>query len=443
MGRSGDSERWGIVGGGFLGMTLAYRLAKEGRDVTLFEGADQLGGLASPWNLGGVVWDRHYHVILLSDSYLRSLLSLLGLEKELKWVETRTGFYTDGKLYSMSNTLEFFRFPPLGLIGKVRLGATIFYASKIRDWKSLEKILVSDWLIKWSGNHTFEKIWLPLLRAKLGENYKKASAAFIWSTIQRMYAARRTGLKKEMFGYIPGGYARIIDSFSRALCYEKVTIKLRHVVRNVQGIASGGVSVECENGYRDAFDQVALTMASPIAAAICPELSEDEQERHIGIQYQGIICASLLLKKPLKNFYVTNITEDWVPFTAVIEMTALVDNREFGGNTLVYLPKYVPPGDPAFVLSDSEVEEMFIDALLKMYPHISRGDLLSFRISRVPFVLAIPTLNYSEFLPPMETSIPGVRIINSAHILNGTLNVNETLQLAGQAADRLLNNRSS
>src|SRR4030042_2798747 len=135
MGRSGNSERWGIVGGGFIGRTLAYRVAQQGRDVTLFEGADQLGGLASPWNLGGVVWDRHYHVILLSDTYLRALLSLLGLEKELKWVETRTGFYTDGKLYSMSNTLELFRFPPLGLLGKVRLGATIFYASKIRDWK--------------------------------------------------------------------------------------------------------------------------------------------------------------------------------------------------------------------------------------------------------------------------------------------------------------------
>ena len=46
-----------------------------------------------------------------------------------KWffgVETKTGFYTDGKLYSMSNSLEFLRFPPLGLLSKLRLGATIF-----------------------------------------------------------------------------------------------------------------------------------------------------------------------------------------------------------------------------------------------------------------------------------------------------------------------------
>src|SRR5712691_7711902 len=126
-----------------LGMTLALRLAQRGHLVTLFEGAGQLGGLASAWELGDVVWDRHYHVILLSDMHLRGLLDELGLGDELVWKETRTGFYTDGKLYSMSNTLEFLRFPPLGLTDKLRLGATIFYASRVRHWQKLETIAVT------------------------------------------------------------------------------------------------------------------------------------------------------------------------------------------------------------------------------------------------------------------------------------------------------------
>src|SRR5436309_7492530 len=118
------SQRWGIVGGGFLGMTLAHRLAQHGQDVTLFEAAPQLGGLAAAWNLGDVVWDRHYHVTLLSDTSLRKILDELGLEQDMRWVQTRTGFYMDGQLYSMSNSLEFLRFPPLSLLGKIRLGAT-------------------------------------------------------------------------------------------------------------------------------------------------------------------------------------------------------------------------------------------------------------------------------------------------------------------------------
>ncbi|HXG85881.1 MAG TPA: hypothetical protein VNI84_17810, partial [Pyrinomonadaceae bacterium] len=74
---------------------------------------------------------------------------------------------------SMSNTLEFLQFPPLDLISKFRLGATIFYASKVKDWKALEKISVEDWLTKLSGKKTFEKMWKPLLKAKLGEAYRK------------------------------------------------------------------------------------------------------------------------------------------------------------------------------------------------------------------------------------------------------------------------------
>ena len=79
----------------------------------------------------------------------------------------------------------------------------------------METLPVDQWLRRWSGRRTFERFWLPLLRAKLGDAYQQASAAFIWATIQRLYAARRTGLKKEMFGYVPGGYARIARPLRR------------------------------------------------------------------------------------------------------------------------------------------------------------------------------------------------------------------------------------
>ncbi len=418
-------------------MTLALRLAQQGNQVTLFESAHQFGGLTSAWRLGNILWDRHYHVTLLSDSHIRSLLTELGLEQDMKWVETKTGFFTDGKLYSMSNTLEFLSFPALGLIDKLRLGFTIWYASKVKNWKKLEKIPVSTWLRKLSGDRTFEKIWLPLLRSKLGENYRIASASFIWAIIARMYAARRTGLKKEMFGYLPGGYARLLSRFVEVLSEHKVEMKVGHRVSQVIRKA-GQVQLEFTNGQIESFDQVVLTMASPIAAQVCQGLSHLEYERLKNIEYQGIICASLLLKKPLASYYVTNITDAWVPFTGVIEMSALVDRSEFEQRSLVYLPKYVSGNDVAFQLTDDQLKEEFIQTLVLMYPNFDRSDVLAFRVSRVRQVFAISTLNYSEKLPPMHTSIEGVHIVNSAHILNGTLNVNETVLLAERSAAELL-----
>jgi protoporphyrinogen oxidase len=437
-----NPKHWAIIGGGILGMTLAHRLRQQGQTVTIFESGKQLGGLAAAWTLGGVVWDRHYHVTLLSDSRLRGLLSELGLEKEMQWVQTRTGFYTGGKLYSMSTTLEFLRFPPLGLVEKLRLGVTLLVASKLRQWQKLEKILATDWLTQWSGQKTVQKIWAPLLRAKLGENYKKASAAFIWAIIARMYAARRTGLKKEMFGYVPGGYARVLQRFGDLLSAEHVDVKLGRGVKAIRQRPCGDVCVELSDGREEAFARVVLTTPAPIAAALCASLPDEEKSKLTSIQYQGIVCASVLLKKPLAGFYVTNITDSWVPFTAVIEMSALVGRKPFGGNALVYLPKYVSPDDAFFSLPDDEIQRRFIGALRRMYPHLDDADVVSFRISRVRYVFPLSTLGYSERLPPIQTSLPGVYMVNSAHIVNGTLNVNETIRLADLAAAQLMASRA-
>jgi protoporphyrinogen oxidase len=435
-------QSWAILGGGILGMTLALRLAQQGQRVTLYESSKELGGLASAWQLEDILWDRHYHVTLLSDSHNRSLLRELGLEQELNWVETKTGFYTGGRMVSMSNSLEFLKFPPINLIDKARLALTIIHASRINDWHALEQIPVEEWLRKWSGANTTDKIWLPLLRAKLGANYTKASAAFIWATIARMYAARRSGLKKEMFGYVPGGYARILSRMQEVLQQAGVNIRLNSRVTSIRK-ADHGVFVKFADGSTIAPDQAIFTGPSSTAAEICPELTPEEQRLHRGIEYQGIICASLLLKRPLTPFYVTNITDSGIPFTAVIEMTALVDPAQFGGRHLVYLPKYVPIDDPMFEASDAEIQATFFSALKKMHPGLTDDDLFTFKVSRVRQVFVIPTLNYSKKLPPVTTSIPGLHILNSAHIVNGTLNVNDTVQLAERSIPRLLSQASS
>jgi protoporphyrinogen oxidase len=426
-------QRWGIVGGGVLGMTLAHRLAADGHDVTLMEAADHLGGLASAWTLGDIVWDRHYHVVLASDRCLRALLAELGLEHELRWTRTGTGFYVDGRLSSLSNTAEFLRFPALGLSDKLRLALTILYAARIRSGRRLEAVPVADWLTRWSGLRTFERIWLPLLRAKLGESYRQVSAAFIWATIARLYAARRNGLKTEQFGYVPGGYARILSRFAEVLAAEHVQTRLGFATRRVRRGPGGHITVQAEDGSFESFDRVILTVPAPVAAAVCPELSPEERRRLQGVRYQGLICASLLLESPLSPFYVTNIADPRLPFTAVVEMSALVAREQFGGHALVYLPKYVDPEDPAFARSDAEIQAEFYAGLRRMHARFDPRKVLAFRVSRVRRVFALPTLNYSRDLPAVTTSVPGLFVVNSAQIVNGTLNVNETVRLAAAA----------
>ncbi len=429
MKSNSSSQNWAVLGGGILGMTLALRLQQQGHKVTLFESRANLGGLADAWTIGDVMWDRHYHVTLMSDMLAREVLKELGLEDQMQWVETKTGFFTDDQLHSMSNTVEFLKFPPLRMIDKLRLGGTIAYAARVKNWKKLENISVGHWLTKLSGKRTFDKMWLPLLRCKLGECWRETSAAFIWATIARMYAARRTGLKKEMFGYCRGGYAVILNKFTQKLRELGVEIHCNAAAKSVRTGIDGRMTVQFADHDR-VFDRVVSTLPTPVMSRLCPDLTKQEKSLFDGIRYHGIVCASVLLKKSLSPFYVTNITDPGYPFTAVIEMTALIDKKELDGNALVYLPRYVAPNDELFDCSDAEIEHEFISGLQRMHPTLSLADVKAVRISRVRHVFALPTLGYSDRLPPIVTSVPGLYSLNSSHIVNGTLNVNETIKLA-------------
>lgn len=430
---------WAIIGGGMLGMTLALRLVQQGQKVTIYESAEKAGGLTSSWKMGDIVWDRFYHVILMSDINTRKILKEIGLENEINWVETKTGFYSDGKLYSMSNLIEYFKFPPINLIDKFRLGLTIFVASRIKDWKAMENMLVEDWLKKWSGENVFEKIWLPLLKAKLGENYKTTSASFIWSTIQRMYAARRSGLKKEMFGYVNGGYENINGRFVSHLVQAGVEFKYNSMVTKISKNPKGMIEIELKNGELSVYDKVISTLPSNISARIAPDISEIEKQKHNSIKYLGVICTSVLLKKKLSDFYVTNITDKNTPFTGVIEMTALINPKETKGLHLIYLPKYVNSDDALLDLPEDKLSQSFLNDLLKMYPSINSSDVKFCGVTKARNVFSLPTLNYSDNLPDIKTSIENYYIINSAQIINGTSNVNETILVAETKLTKILN----
>jgi protoporphyrinogen oxidase len=471
------ARRFAIIGGGFLGQTLALRLAQQGAHVTLFEAADHLGGLADAWQVGPVTWDRHYHVTLLSDIRLRRLLDELGLADELHWGQTRTGFYSGGRLHSLSSSLDFLRFSPLRFTEKLRLAWTIAYASRIRDWRPLDRVAVEDWLRRHSGDRVFEKIWRPLLASKLGEAYRDTSAAFIWATINRMYAARRNGMKREMFGYVWGGYARVLGRLGERLAEVGVDVRLASPVGEIASgpssvsvtllrrnegpwdrqavgpeehrssaptvLRSYGPAVEyqTDRSTTDEFDHVVVTLPPPQAARLCPQLSADQARSWRDVRMLGVVCLSVILRRPLGGYYVTNITDEGFPFTGVIEMTALVDRREFNERTLIYLPKYVPGRDPLFEEDDAAIFDRFFAGLVRMFPDLSEGDVVAWRVSRAPHVMAVPEIGYARRVPPVETPLPGVSLVSSAQIVNNTLNVNATIDWAEACVPHLLSAR--
>jgi protoporphyrinogen oxidase len=428
-------EHIGIVGGGLLGMTVAWELVRRGHTVALFDSAPVLGGLASASQIGGITWDRYYHVILSSDITLRGLLAELDLDSQIRWRKAATGFYWNGRLHDFSTPFDLMRFPLLNPIERLRFGLGILRASRLASAENIQNLTIEEWLTQISGRSTFQKVWLPLLRAKLGDDYRTTSAIFMWATIRRLHLARSNGAGPEKFGYLPRGYAGMLETFEMELRQRGVKVWLNAKICGVHSKPQG-VELRVSNGETLHFDRVVITAATPLAASFCPQITGRERERLEGIEYEGVICPSFLLSRPLSPYYVTNIADSSIPLTGVIEMSALVDREVFHGRSLVYLPRYVRPADPEFLKSDEEIGSRSLAALRTMHPSLRAEEVIDSRVSRARWVFRRPVAG--ALVPvPLNTSVPRLHLINSAQITDGTLNVNETVLLAQQQTERL------
>ncbi len=293
-----DTETWCIAGGGVLGQVLALRLAQAGKTVTLYEAAPQTGGLAAAWTIDDITWDKFYHVILPADRRTLGLVDEIGLGDTLVWERTRTGFFAEGRMSSLDGAIDYLRLPTLGLIAKLRLAFTLVMASRISNGQPLEHIPVKEWLTKWSGRSAFERLWKPLLRAKLGDNADRASATFIWATARRLYLARKGGAKTEVLGFVDGGYKRVLDALADRGLDNSASPSSPAAPSPVSPPMRASFGSRPPRAPR-CFDRVVSTMPSGPTARICEALSPEIRSRLDGVVYQGILCASVVLNRPL------------------------------------------------------------------------------------------------------------------------------------------------
>jgi len=422
---TGSRLHVGIVGGGLMGLALARRLAAAGARTTVLERDEQLGGLTTHHDYGSFIWDRFYHVILPTDIALLAFLAEIGLGDKLRWATTRTGFFVDRRFHSLDSALDFLRFPPLSLWSKARLAAAILYCSRIDDWRRLERVPVDAWLTRVSGKATYEKIWKPLLLAKLGKNYRRVSAVFIWSYIKRMFSARSTAAKKEQLGYVEGGYKTVFDTLASAIADSGGEVRTRVDVRSIRP-ESRGVVVETTDGER-CFDKVIFTgpvnVLRRVASADLVEVRGGQD-----VEYLGVICMVLVTRRPLMPYYVLNIADDSIPFTGVIGMSNVVATSETAGRHITYVPRYVLSTDPELEKPDEEIREEFLDGIRRLFPDFDLRDIESVHINRAVKVQPLQVIGYSDIVPRTRTLDPRFFVLNTAQFVNKTLNNNSVIE---------------
>jgi protoporphyrinogen oxidase len=428
----------GIIGSGIMGTCIGYFLSQRGIDVELFEASPMLGGLAGPLTLeDGTTVDRYYHAILSSDSHLRQLCEELGIADQLRFRETRMGFFYKGKIHSMNNVIEFLRFPPLGWIDRFRLGLTVLYAQFIRDWHRLEGVSVEKWLVGLGGKTTFKNIWLPMLKAKFDGSFDNTPATYIWARLVRMKSTRSGANQKEEAGHLIGGYITLIRAMAEKINAAGGKIHLQKSVSKivVEQNEARGLLID---GETHLFDLLISTIQPPILQFMIPDATSEYRDFLAQTKYLGIICPILVLDRPLTGYWTLNLTDDSIPFTGVIETTSYIDPQFVGGHHLVYLPKYTAADSPLQKMTDEEIKVIWLNQLEAMFPQFERSWLRYFLVQRARYVEPLHPLNGTHLIPPLDAPINNLYLATNAQIYPTLTNGESISRKAREIADLII-----
>lgn len=472
-----------VLGGGMMGLGVARRLARAGCRVTVYEAGPRPGGVSAACELGGFTVDRFYHTILPSDTELLGLLAELGLEDRVAWRVTRTGFARAGRRHSVSNLGEFLRFPVLTPAERLRLGWTLWRAQHGVSWRDVAPLTCEQWLVRACGRGTFEKLWRPLLRAKLGEAAPRVSASFIWATMNRLQDAKRgAGAgRRDRMGFLRGSYRVLLDALADDLARAGVRVTTGAAVSGLAPAAGGGWRLETAAGAATHRCVVATIPPALLADVTSPGAlggatgaggdgsasgvgGDAESRRRLrAVEYLGVEVAVLLLSRPLGPFYVLNLGDLDLPLTGVIETTNLAPPGYFGAKSLVYLPRYVAPGtaDASATGPDNAARgaggaraargadragaadgpgaptAAFEAGLARVYPEFHPGLVEARLLQRAPHVQPIHTVDYADRLPPPRLA-PGLWLASSAQVHPWPLNNDRVLRQARRVAEAFL-----
>ena len=430
--------RVGIVGGGILGISLGYFLAKKGLLVEIFEASPHLGGLAGQIILeDGTPVDRFYHAILSSDHHLLQLCEELGIEDQLHFRETRMGFYHQGKIHSMNNLRDFVKFPPLGWLDRLRLGITIIYAQFVNDWRQLESVGVEDWLVRLGGRRAYSNIWHPMLKAKFDGSFEQTPATYIWSRLVRMKSTRGGVSQKEEAGHLAGGYISLLEAMVERIVAAGGKIHLSQPVNEIAIDKGKACGIRIENEITP-FDAVISTLQTPIFRRLIPDANRDYLDFLNRMKYLSIIAALLVLDRPLTGYWTLNLTDDRFPFTGLIETTSYIDPQYVGGHHLVYLPKYISPKSEWQQLPDEQIKALWLDSLEQMFPEFNRNSVRYFLVHRERYVEPIHRLNETHLIPLIKTPIQNLYLATTAQIYPALTNGESVTRHAREVAKIIL-----
>lgn len=401
-----------IVGGGFIGLAAAFELVKKGISVTLLEAEAEIGGLAAAFNVGAEKLDRFYHHCFTNDIEVMQLIDELGLNDRVETNPTNTGVYYANSFFKLPTPWDLMNFSPLAFTDRIRLGLLTLHARRVKDWMALDGKTAHEWLRELGGENVYCVVWQPLLKSKFGPYAERISAVWFWNRL-KLRGGSRGKYGEERLAYFKGGFVGLADALAQRICNMGGRIETSAPVSKVAPV-DGGWRILTSNGVVTS-DRVIATAALPLIADMVRGWAAPDYVKSLErIQYIGNVCLVLELDRPLSKTYWLNVNDPRFPFVAVIEHTNFQRAETYGGNHIVYLPKYLPHTDSLYSMSADELLDYALPYLQKMFPKMERNWIQRHHLWRARWSQPVVEKYYSSLIPAEDGPKNGLHICSMA-----------------------------
>ena len=427
------AKRVCVIGAGPMGLAAAYELCKAGVAVEVVERDDRLGGMSAHFELAGTRLERYYHFICKPDQTMLAYLEEFGLTDRLHWIETRMGFFFNGRLYDWGTPQALLRFPGLSMWQKVRYGAHVMHTKSITDWRSYDSMTSTKWVQSWIGKGAYDVMWRSLFHYKFYEYQDSLSAAWLGTRIKRVALSRKS-ISQEQLGYLEGGSETLLKVIAKRIQEMGGVIRFGERVEEVEVSKSGERDAVCgvrTSGQTRPFDAVVSTVPLPYVPEMVPRLPAAEAAKIKAIRNVGVVCVILKLKRAFsKNFWI-NVNDPRIEIPGLIEYTNL---NPLDGCSIIYAPYYMPQDHPKY---DRPIED-FIAETLKylslLRPSFDPSDVIDATASRYRFAQTVCTPGFYEALPPMQSALEGFFMADTSHYYPEDRSISESMRVGAQLA---------
>jgi protoporphyrinogen oxidase len=411
-----------------MGLAAGYRAAKEGHAVDVIEAAPEPGGMAGHFDFGGVSLERFYHFACLSDLPTFALMEDLGIADKMVWRKTTMGYF-DGKLHAWGDPISLFKYPSLTLLQKMRYGLFAFVCVRRNSWPVLENESAKDWILRWCGQSIYDRFWKPLFEYKFYGYADNISASWIWTRIRRIGRSRKSMLE-ERLGYIDGGTLTLVNALIEGIKAHGGKVHLATPVLRVT-TDDGRVTGVQTAGQAFAADAVICTAPTPLVNAMVPDLPEEWKQRYAAIHNIGVICVIFKLARSVTPHFWVNISVPGVEIPGVIEFSNL---RNVGGDTIVYVPYYMPVTHEKFSWTDEQLLAEAFACLRQINPMLFEGDVKDTKVARLRYGQPICEPGFAAKIPPVKTPIAGLQIADTCFYYPEDRGIAESVRLGSAMA---------